>query len=104
MRKLPHSFLVTNENCLAHAVQQQLISFDCKSASVALAITSTVAAAHTTHLLRAGHALGGALTSGFHIAFLVSAGFAAAGALIALAMVRGEDSRAIQATPAIETT
>jgi hypothetical protein len=57
--------------------------------AIGIAITSTVAAAHTTHLLRAGHDVGGALTSGFHVAFLVSAGFAAAGALLAVAMVRG---------------
>ena len=70
--------------------------------AIGIAITSTVAAAHTSHLLRAGHAPGGALTSGFHVAFLVSAGFAAAGALIALAMVRSGQAQAIQPTPATE--
>jgi EmrB/QacA subfamily drug resistance transporter len=70
--------------------------------AIGIAITSTVAAAHTTHLLRAGHALGGALTSGFHIAFLVSAGFAAAGALIAMALVRGAHVPAVQPTPVTE--
>ena len=71
--------------------------------AVGIATTSTVAAAHTSHLLRAGHAIGGALTSGFHIAFLVSAAFAAAGALIALTTVRGEDARTVQARAATET-
>jgi EmrB/QacA subfamily drug resistance transporter len=71
--------------------------------AIGIAITSTVAAAHTTHLLGTGHALGGALTSGFHIAFIVSAGFAAAGALIALAMVQGGRVPAIQPAPAAET-
>jgi EmrB/QacA subfamily drug resistance transporter len=71
--------------------------------AVGIAITSTIAAAHTTHLLRAGRATGDALTSGFHVAFLVSAGFAAAGALVALSLVRGAESRAIEATPATES-
>ena len=70
--------------------------------AIGIAITSTVAAAHATHLLRIGHTLGGALTSGFHIAFLVSAGFAGAGALIALVMVRGAGVGAIQPNPATE--
>jgi hypothetical protein len=55
--------------------------------AIGIAITSTVAAAHTAHLLKAGHAVGGALTSGFHVAFLVSAAFAAAGAVLAMATV-----------------
>jgi hypothetical protein len=71
--------------------------------AIGIAITSTVAAAHTTHLLGTGHAIGGALTSGFHIAFIVSAGFAAAGALIALVMVQGGRVPAIQPAPAAET-
>ena len=70
--------------------------------AVGIAITSTIAAAHTTHLLRTGHGTGDALTAGFHVAFLVSAGFAAAGALIALWLVRGSESRGIEATPATE--
>jgi hypothetical protein len=70
--------------------------------AIVIAITSTVAAAHTSQLLRAGHALGGALTSGFHLAFVVSAAFAGAGTLIALAMVRGEDARVVGQVPATE--
>ena len=72
--------------------------------AVGIAITSTIAAAHTGHLLRSGHAVGNALTSGFHLAFVVSAAFACAGALIALTMVRGERARAIQPTPVIESS
>jgi EmrB/QacA subfamily drug resistance transporter len=71
--------------------------------AVGIAITSTIAAAHTSHLLRSGHAIGAALTSGFHVAFMVSAAFAAVGALIAVAMVSGAEARAIQPMPATET-
>jgi hypothetical protein len=70
--------------------------------AIGIAITSTVAAAHTSHLLQTGHALGGALTSGFHVAFVVSAAFAAAGALIALTMIHRADARAPHAAPAAE--
>jgi EmrB/QacA subfamily drug resistance transporter len=71
--------------------------------AVGIAITSTIAAAHTSHLLRAGHTAASALTSGFHVAFVVSAAFAGAGALIALAMIRAAHGRAVQAAPAAET-
>jgi EmrB/QacA subfamily drug resistance transporter len=71
--------------------------------AIGIAITSTIAAAHTTHLLTAGHAIGGALTSGFHVAFLVSAAFAAAGAVLALAMVGRTAAPAIEAAAVAET-
>jgi EmrB/QacA subfamily drug resistance transporter len=72
--------------------------------AVGIAITSTVAAAHTSHALRAGHPVSGALTSGFHVAFLVSSAFAAAGAVAALTMIGGANARAMQATTTAETT
>ena len=71
--------------------------------AIGIAITSTVAAAHTAHLLGAGHAIGGALTSGFHVAFLVSAAFAAAGAVLALAMIGRRGEPAIEAAAVAET-
>jgi hypothetical protein len=71
--------------------------------AIGIAITSTVAAAHTAHLLGAGHAVGGALTSGFHVAFLVSAVFAAAGALLAVAMVGRGAAPAIEPAAVAET-
>jgi hypothetical protein len=70
--------------------------------AIGIAITSTVAATRTTHLLGTGHTAGDALTSGFHIAFVVSAGFAAAGALIALVTVRRTHAATMQPTPATE--
>ena len=71
--------------------------------AIGIAITSTVAAAHTAHLLGAGHAIGGALTSGFHVAFLVSAAFAGAGAVLAVALVGRGAARAIEPAPVAET-
>ena len=65
--------------------------------AIGIAITSTVAAAHTAHLVRAGHTISGALTAGFHVAFLVSAAFAAAGALLAVALVGRAGGPAIEA-------
>jgi predicted MFS family arabinose efflux permease len=71
--------------------------------AIGIAITSTVAAAHTARLVGAGHAIGGALTSGFHVAFLVSAAFAAAGAVLAVAMVGRGTAPAIDPAAVAET-
>jgi EmrB/QacA subfamily drug resistance transporter len=70
--------------------------------AIGIAITSTVAAAHTAHLLRVGHRIDGALTAGFHVAFLVSAAFAAAGALLAVALVGRAGGPAIDTAPVAE--
>ncbi|MCW2983090.1 MAG: major facilitator superfamily 1 [Conexibacter sp.] len=52
--------------------------------ALGLAILSALATTRTTHLLAAGHGGAAAATAGFDRAFLVGAGFTAAGALIAL--------------------
>lgn len=70
--------------------------------AIGIAITSTVAASQTSDLLRSGHALHGALTSGFHVAFAVVAGFAAAGALLAFTMIRRADAHQPDAEPITE--
>jgi hypothetical protein len=56
--------------------------------AIGIAVTTTIAATRTTSLLRAGHSLHFALTSGFHDAFAVAAGLAVAGAVVAFALVR----------------
>jgi len=71
--------------------------------AIGIAVTSTVAAAHTARLLQAGRRGESALTAGFHLAFIVSSGFAATGALIALAVVRRASALAVQSSPATET-
>lgn len=71
--------------------------------AIGIAITSTVAATQTSHLLRSGHPLHAALTSGFHVAFAVVAGFAAAGALLAFTMIRRAEAREVDAAAIAET-
>jgi hypothetical protein len=53
--------------------------------SLGLAVLATVASSHTATLARAGHTAAAALTGGFSLAFVVGAGFAAAGSLAAAA-------------------
>jgi EmrB/QacA subfamily drug resistance transporter len=53
--------------------------------ALGLAVLATVASGHTATLAAHGSAPAAALTGGFHVAFLVGAGFAAAGSLAALA-------------------
>jgi EmrB/QacA subfamily drug resistance transporter len=61
--------------------------------ALGLAILSAIATASTNHVA-AGHSHGYALTAGFHTAFLVGAGFALLGALLAAVMISSADSRA----------
>lgn len=74
--------------------------------ALGLAILSAIATAKTDHAMTAAHgvpgALPGALTDGFQAAFAVGAGFAFAGAIIALVVISGRDSRAAigEAAPA----
>ena len=62
-------------------------------ALAALAILATVANTRTTDLLHAGTGPAVALTSGFARAFTVGAGFALAGALLAVVLMSSRDSR-----------
>ncbi len=55
--------------------------------AVGLAVTTTVAAARTASLLRAGHPAAVALTGGFHDAFAVTGALAVAAALVAATLV-----------------
>jgi EmrB/QacA subfamily drug resistance transporter len=56
--------------------------------AIGVAIASTVAISHATHLLHTGHSQAAALTSGYALAFWVVAGISAAGIVAALALVR----------------
>jgi EmrB/QacA subfamily drug resistance transporter len=62
--------------------------------ALGLAILSTIATTHTEGLVESGHGLKDALTSGFQVAFLGGAAFAAAGFVLTLVLIRGRDSRA----------
>jgi MFS family permease len=51
--------------------------------ALGLAVLATIASGHTSTLARQGDSAAAALTGGFHVAFLVGAGFAAVGSLVA---------------------
>jgi EmrB/QacA subfamily drug resistance transporter len=57
-------------------------------AALGVAVLSTLAAARSGHLLRAGRSTAVALTSGYHVAFGLGAGLAAAALLLGLATLR----------------
>ena len=62
--------------------------------ALGLAILATVANSHTQNLLESGgHSQADALTQGFGAAFLVGAGFAIAGTILAAVMISSKDSR-----------
>ncbi|HLX32813.1 MAG TPA: MFS transporter [Gaiellaceae bacterium] len=58
--------------------------------AIGIAIASSVAVSHATHLLRTGHSQAAALTGGYALAFWVIAGISAAGVLAALVLVKNE--------------
>jgi EmrB/QacA subfamily drug resistance transporter len=57
------------------------------SAALGLAVLSTIASNHTKALTARGHALDGALTSGYHLAFLIAAVCVAVGVVVALVVL-----------------
>jgi hypothetical protein len=62
--------------------------------ALGLAILATVANSRTQSLLHSGvHSTAVALTKGFDRAFLVGAGFAIAGAILAAVLISSRDSR-----------
>jgi len=66
--------------------------------AIGVAVASTVAITHATHLLRTGHSQAAALTSGYALAFWVVAGISAAGVVAALVLVR--DAEVLEAEAA----
>ena len=58
--------------------------------AIGVAVASSVAVSHATHLLRTGSSQAAALTSGYALAFWVVAGISAAGVVVAFALVRDE--------------
>jgi EmrB/QacA subfamily drug resistance transporter len=68
--------------------------------AIGLAVTTTVAAARTTALLRAGHPPAVALTGGFHDAFAVTAGLGLVAAAVAAILIRRAGPAAVAVSPA----
>ncbi|HEY2310964.1 MAG TPA: MFS transporter [Gaiellaceae bacterium] len=58
--------------------------------AIGVALATSVAVSHTTHLLKTGSSQAAALTSGYALAFWVIAGISAAGAVAALVLVKNE--------------
>jgi hypothetical protein len=58
-----------------------------------VAVLSTVAAARTGHLLAVGRPAASALTAGYHVAFGIGAGLAAAALVLAAVVLRPASSR-----------
>jgi EmrB/QacA subfamily drug resistance transporter len=58
--------------------------------ALGLAVLASVAASRTSTLLDAGHSELSALTGGYHVAFLIGAGFAVIAAAVAAALIRAE--------------
>jgi EmrB/QacA subfamily drug resistance transporter len=58
--------------------------------AIGVAIASSVAVSHATHLLQTGHSQAAAFTSGYALAFWVIAGISAAGVVAALVLVKNE--------------
>jgi MFS family permease len=56
--------------------------------AVGLAVLATLSTQRTEELVEAGHSTASALTSGYHVAYLVGAGLAAASVLIAIFVLR----------------
>ncbi|MGH2977782.1 MAG: MFS transporter [Gaiellaceae bacterium] len=58
--------------------------------AIGVAVATSVAVSHATHLLRTGHSQAAALTGGYALAFWVVAGISAAGVVAALVLVKNE--------------
>jgi EmrB/QacA subfamily drug resistance transporter len=71
--------------------------------AVGLAVTTTVAAARTSALLRAGHSPASALTGGFHAVFAITGALAVAAALVAVTLMRRTTAPAEPFLPADQT-
>ena len=70
--------------------------------AIGVAIASTVAISHATHLLHNGSSKAAALTSGYALAFWVIAGISAAGIVAALVLIRDVEAPAPDAAVALD--
>jgi EmrB/QacA subfamily drug resistance transporter len=71
--------------------------------AIGVAIATSVAVSHATHLLRTGHSQADALTSGYALAFWVIAGISAAAVVAALTLVKNEipSEETLQSAPGL---
>jgi EmrB/QacA subfamily drug resistance transporter len=71
--------------------------------AIGVAVASSVAVSHATHLLQTGHSQAAAFTSGYALAFWVTAGISAAAVLAALGLVKNEipSEEVVQSSPGL---
>jgi MFS family permease len=67
--------------------------------ALGLAVLATLSATRTSHLLEAGHSTPSALTSGYHLAFVIGAGLVALGIALAVLVLRPESLAAEEHAP-----
>jgi MFS family permease len=68
-------------------------------AALGLAVLASVSASVTSHLIGTGTAAPNALTSGFHVAFLIGAGCQVVSLLLAVTLLPRMATRAVQRGP-----
>jgi hypothetical protein len=71
--------------------------------ALGLAVLATLSTTRTDDLLASGHATASALTSGYHLAFIVGAGFAVAAIGVAVAIRRPAAAAQEETEPAPES-
>src|SRR6202035_757223 len=64
--------------------------------AIGLATLGTIATDHTKSLTASGHALGSALTGGYHLAYIVAAAFVAFGILASFLLLRSPTAAVLQ--------
>jgi fucose permease len=69
------------------------------AAAVGIAVLGTLAASRTSDLLAAGHSSPGALTSGYHFAFLIASACVAIGIVLAVAVLRSPAPKSGEVAP-----
>ena len=62
--------------------------------ALGLAVLATLSASHSNHLIHSGHRLASALTSGYHLAFLVGLGLVVGALVVAVRVLKPESARA----------
>jgi len=74
--------------------------------AVGIAVLATLATSRTDHLLAAGERSASALTGGYHLAFAISAGLVALGAVVAATVLQPEarSQREVEAAAELQTT
>jgi sugar phosphate permease len=68
--------------------------------AIGLAVLATVSASRTGDLVAGGHSAAAALTSGYHLAFLIAAGLVAAAIAVTLLVLEPQQQSARHAAPA----